>query len=114
MKNHIWAILFFAVLAAIAVICFTFPVVSKYEPSNQPKPEIVYTPDTLCVQQLEALQKENAILQDSILRLNSTIPIDCYMCCRRVEKINYYIKITEKNKDNEKFFLGWIRRTMSD
>jgi len=37
---------------------------------------------------------------------------DEYMNSRRVEKIKYYIRITERRPANKKFFFGWIKRTV--
>lgn len=58
------------------------------------------------------LQRENSALRDSLKFYRSTISEDEYMNSRRVEKIKYYIRITERRPANKKFFFGWIKRTV--
>lgn len=36
-----------------------------------------------------------------------------YANARKIEKIKYYIQITEKNPNNQNFFFGWVKRTMA-
>jgi len=53
-------------------------------------------------------------LEDSITKINTTIPYETYINARKIEKIKYYIDICEKNSNNKKYFYGWIKRTMSE
>lgn len=75
------------------------------------EPEIVYVEDTTKVTELEARIR---VMEDSLKFYRDSIPYDTYMNARRIEKIKYYISITEKKPSNQKFFYGWIRRTMSE
>ena len=75
------------------------------------KIDTVYFEDTLRVEQL---QLQVQYWQDSVYYLTTTMPLKDYMNERKVEKIKYYISITERNPNNRKFFYGWIKRTMSE
>lgn len=60
------------------------------------------------------LEADVCYWRDSVYYLNSTIPIDVYFNARKIEKIKYYISITENRPANRKFFYGWIRRTIQE
>lgn len=66
------------------------------------------------VDRVRELEADVRYWRDSVYYINSTTPIDNYLDARKVEKIKYYISITEKNPNNKKFFYGWIKRTMSE
>ena len=66
------------------------------------------------VELINKLKADVVVWKDSVDYLNSTIPLDVYMNARKIEKIKYYIDITERNSNNKKFFYGWIRRTIAD
>ena len=74
-------------------------------------PDIVYVADTAKVRELEG---KIILLEDSLKFYRDSIPYDTYINARRIEKIKYYISITEKKPSNQKFFYGWIRRTMNE
>ena len=63
-------------------------------------------------QEISRLQKENKELKDSLKLYQSTITEEQYMNSRRIEKIRYYVHITERRPANKKFFFGWIKRTL--
>ena len=73
--------------------------------------DTVYIADSAKVMQL---QTEVRFWQDSVSYLNRTMPLEMYMDARKVEKIKYYISITERNPNNRKFFYGWIKRTIAE
>lgn len=75
------------------------------------EPEIIYVEDTARIAELE---KELFIVKDSLKFYRDSIPYDTYINARRIEKIKYYIRITENKPSNQKFFYGWIRRTMNE
>lgn len=74
-------------------------------------PEIVYVEDSTKVVEL---QERIFMLEDSLKFYRDSIPYDAYINARRIEKIKYYIRITENKPSNQKFFYGWIRRTMDE
>lgn len=74
-------------------------------------PEIVYVEDST---KIEELQMKVFMLEDSLRFYRDSIPYDTYINARRIEKIKYYIRITENKPSNQKFFYGWIRRTMDE
>ena len=83
------------------------------------KTDTVYKPipDSMTLiskQVFEGINKKIITLEDSIIKLNTTIPYEHYINAMRIEKIKYYIKITENRPTNKKYFFGWIRRTMSE
>lgn len=71
----------------------------------------VLVADTVRIKELEA---DVAFWKDSVKLYKETIPFDVYMNARKIEKIKYYIQITERNGNNRAFFYGWIKRTMAD
>lgn len=73
--------------------------------------EVVYVTDTILILELK---DEIKILRDSLERVTNEITYENYINARRIEKIKYYINITERNPTNQKFFFGWVRRTMSE
>lgn len=79
------------------------------------------TVDTIYVEKVLRDTAYIAELEQEILRLRSvidsldtTMSYENYINARRIEKIKYYIAITEKNSNNKKFFYGWIKRTMTE
>lgn len=78
--------------------------------------------DTIILQaDLNRLKSDSTLLSQENLRLKKIIrsyqdSLDerIFMNERRIEKIRYYIRITEKNPKNKKFLLGWIKRTLSN
>lgn len=73
--------------------------------------EVVYVADTVLILELK---DEIKILRDSLEKITNEITYENYINARRIEKIKYYINITERKPTNQKFFFGWIRRTMSE
>lgn len=73
--------------------------------------EVIYVTDTVLISELKT-EIEN--LKDSLERVTNEITYENYINARRIEKIKYYINITERKPTNQKFFFGWIRRTMSE
>jgi len=73
--------------------------------------EVIYVTDTVLISELKT-EIEN--LKDSLKRVTNEITYENYINARRIEKIKYYINITERKPTNQKFFFGWIRRTMSE
>ncbi len=66
------------------------------------------------VDKVLVLEADVRYWRDSVYHLNSTIPLDVYFNARKIEKIKYYISITENRPANKKFFYGWIKRTMTE
>lgn len=103
-------------MKTIFVCLLMFFIVScKGTKSNEPvilvKQDTIFVVDTTLVSEL---QNEIEILRDSLEKVTSEITYENYINARRIEKIKYYINITEKNPKNQKFFFGWIKRTMSE
>ena len=91
--------------------------VSK-KPITVTEPEIML-PDTVTVvvedtARISELTEKIKSLEDTLRFYKDSIPYDVYINARRIEKIKYYIRITEKNPNNQKFFYGLIRRTMNE
>lgn len=78
-------------------------------------PDTVYIEvPTLNIERIKELEADVEYWKDSVQVMNTTIPFDVYMNARKIEKIKYYIQITERNGNNRAFFYGWIKRTMAD
>jgi hypothetical protein len=74
-------------------------------------PEIVYVTDSTKIMELE---DKIIMLETSLQFYRDSVPYETYINARRIEKIKYYIRITENKPSNQKFFYGWIRRTMDE
>lgn len=109
MKKIFWLILLFLIFLCI------LGCPSKKQFANVDYCDTIVIRDTVkdetIIQQLEQYIQQ---LEDSITKLNTTIPYETYINARRIEKIKYYIDICEKNPNNKKYFYGWIKRTMSE
>ena len=64
--------------------------------------------------QLETANQQISLLQDSVKFYRDSTEYENYINARRIEKIKYYINITDKKSTNKKYFFGWIKRTMSE
>ena len=105
--------LFICLLTALMVSCST--------KVQQPTEQLPIQPDTVYVEvpklneeRIKELEADVAYWKNVADSVSTTIPFDDYMNARRIEKIKYYISITEKNSNNKQFFYGWIKRTMSE
>lgn len=88
---------------------------------QKPTETVPIQPDTVYIEvpmlneeRIKELEADVAYWKEVAETADTSIPIDDYMNARRMEKIKYYITITEKNSNNKKFFFGWIKRTMSE
>lgn len=63
---------------------------------------------------IKSLEFKNDSLQNRVKHYRDSIDEKNYINERRIEKIKYYIRITQKNTRNKKFFYGWIKRTVSN
>lgn len=78
-------------------------------------PDTVYIEvPTLNQERIKELEADVEYWKNVADSVSNTIPYDTYMDARRIEKIKYYLSITEKNSKNKQFFYGWIKRTMSE
>lgn len=83
---------------------------------------IIQRTDTVILQDdLNRLRNDSTLLSQEDLHLRAVIrsyqdSVDerIFMNERRIEKIRYYIRITERNPKNKRFLLGWIKRTLSN
>lgn len=66
------------------------------------------------VNEIDSLLRALKQAQDSTKFYRDSVYYRNYINSRRIEKINYYIKICEKNTKNKKYFFGWIKRTMTE
>ena len=94
--------LFICLLTALMVSCGTR--------GQSPSEPVQVMPDTVYVE----VPTDVAFWKNVADSVSTTIPYEDYMNARRMEKIKYYISITEKNSNNKQFFYGWIKRTMSE
>jgi len=97
--------------------CNLTPCIDVGQPGKSVHYDTIY--DTVFVfadniRELNELKLELQCLKDSVYILNSSVPWDVYDNARKIEKIKYYISITERNAKNKTFFYGWIKRTMTD
>lgn len=105
--------LFICLLTALVVSCSTK--VQQPSETHPIQPDTVYVEvPTLNEERIKELEADVAYWKNVADSVSTTIPFDDYMNARRIEKIKYYISITEKNSNNKKFFYGWIKRTMSE
>ena len=88
--------------------------------ASKPEPEVRYVNvvDSSEIktlrEQLETANQTITLLQDSVKFYRDSTEYENYINARRIEKIKYYIKITENRSANKKYFFGWIRRTMNE
>lgn len=72
------------------------------------KPDTVFVADTTCLLQLQQMQLQLTRLQaskDSIGRL-------LFLSNYKVEKVRYYLNITLRDRSQDKFLKGWVRRAI--
>ena len=105
--------LFICLLTVLMVSCGT--------KGSTPSAPVQIMPDTVYVvvptlneERIKELEADVAYWKNVADSVNNTIPYEDYMNTRRIEKIKYYISITEKNSKNKQFFYSWIKRTMSE
>lgn len=72
--------------------------------------QIKVLPDGKTLNDLQEYKDSLQAYKDSL----HTIDYNNYINARRIEKIKYYITITEKKPTNKKYFFGWIKRTMTE
>lgn len=70
--------------------------------------------DEKLTERIEELERDVDYYKIYVDSTKNTIEYKNYINERRIEKIKYYITITERNPNNKKFFYGWVKRTMSD
>lgn len=105
--------IFICLLTALMISCSTK--VQKPTETVPIQPDTVYVEvPTLNEERIKELEADVAYWKSIADSVNTSIPFDDYMNARRMEKIKYYITITDKNSNNKKFFYGWIKRTMSE
>lgn len=105
--------IFICLLLTLMVSCSTK--VQKPTETVPIQPDTVYVEvPTLNEERIKELEADVAYWKEIVETADTSIPFDDYMNARRMEKIKYYITITEKNSNNKKFFYGWIKRTMSE
>ena len=105
--------LFICLLTALMVSCGTR--------GQSPSEPVQVMPDTVYIEvpllneeRIKELEADVAFWKNVADSVSTTIPYEDYMNARRMEKIKYYISITERNSNNKQFFYGWIKRTMSE
>lgn len=104
-------------LALSFSFCSTGNTLKRKKPVKEKDTVFVHVQDTIKVEdhgKIDSLEKELKIYQDSLVFYRDTVLYENYINARRIEKIKYYISITERKPSNQKFFYGWIRRTMSE
>lgn len=99
-------------LLIISILLFSCTSIKVVE-VEVPVYDTVYI-DTSDIDRVATLEADVRFWRDSVYAINSTIPIDVYFNARKIEKIKYYISITENRPTNKKFFYGWIKRTMAE
>ena len=96
---------------------------TSHEPdtlASKPEPEVRYvnvvdSSEIISLrEQLKTANAEISLLQDSVKFYRDSVEYENYINARRIEKIKYYINITDKKSTNKKYFFGWIKRTMSE
>lgn len=107
--------LFFCLLITFSCAFSTNIHSFRDEPKNPPSLDTVYVEvPTLNEERIKELEADVAYWKRIADSVNTVIPYNEYMNARKIEKIKYYISITERNPKNKQFFYGWIKRTMSE
>lgn len=117
MKTYNWIFLYFIFASCVLVSCLGLIVQCSRSSEIEQKSVVdtVYIEvPVLNEERIKELEADVEYWKNIVDSMNASIPYDYYINCRRVEKIRYYISITEKNPNNKKFFFGWVKRTMSD
>ena len=119
-------VLLFMVTAMLLTSCScsrTFSHSTNHEPdtlASKPEPEVCYvnvvdSSEIISLrEQLKTANKQISLLQDSVKFYRDSTEYENYINARRIEKIKYYINITDKKSTNKKYFFGWIKRTMNE
>ncbi len=107
------------ILFILMIGCKVAPVLKTEKPIVVIIYDTILVYDTITIyaddiRQLNELKADVEFWKDSVHILNTTIPLEVYENSRKIEKIKYYIAITEKKPQNKTFFYGWIRRTILD
>lgn len=113
MKNIFTFIFLFFIFSS----CSSENVVNNSYEDNTKSSFVVVKYDTVFVvdtAKIDSLAKRLKTIQDSLVFYRDSIRYNDYINARRIEKINYYIKICKNNPKNKQFFFGWIRRTMTE
>lgn len=101
----------------------TFGHSSNHEPdtlASKPEPEVrcvnvIDSSEIISLrEQLNIANSQISVLQDSVKFYRDSVDYENYINARRIEKIKYYINITDKRSANKKYFFGWIKRTMNE
>ena len=96
---------------------------SNHEPdtlASKPEPEVccvnvVDSNEIISLrEQLKTANEQISLLHDSVKFYRDSTEYENYINARRIEKIKYYINITDKKSTNKKYFFGWIKRTMNE
>lgn len=118
MSNTRMILLFLLVIFLLVVTfvcCSSGKNVEESEEEQLPDTVYIEVPE-LNSERIEMLEQEveywKSIVQDSLQ--TGTMSYTNYMNARKVEKVNYYISLCEKNSTNKKFFFGWIKRAMRE
>ena len=119
-------VILFCIMAMLMTACSCskpFGRSSNHEPdtlASKPEPEVCYVNvvDSIEIislrEQLKTANKQISLLQDSVKFYRDSTEYENYINARRIEKIKYYINITDKKSTNKKYFFGWIKRTMNE
>ena len=64
--------------------------------------------------EVETVRVDTVIRYDTVYMTTPVMTDECLEYKLMVMNIRHYIEITERNKNNQKFFYGWIRRAVSE
>lgn len=95
-----------------------------WQPALQPGAEVAFAPcdtvtsDTAIVYLTDSTsQKENEMLRwalDSIQLERDSFYVEMVLYKYKVKRVKKYVGIVERNRSQEKFLLGWIKRAIAD
>lgn len=119
-------VILFYIMAMLITACSCskpFGRSTNHEPdtlASKPEPEVRYvnvidSSEIISLrEQLNIANSQISVLQDSVKFYRDSTEYENYINARRIEKIKYYINITDKRSANKKYFFGWIKRTMNE
>jgi hypothetical protein len=72
-------------------------------------PKTIIVEDTT---KIKELRDSIVVLNGAVDSVSKVIHEEDVVNAYKLERIKYYVTITEKNKNNKQFFYGWVKRVM--
>lgn len=108
MKKRFISSVLMALVCAGLISCTTFHAKQPTPVESPGDTVIVMVPDTGCLLELN----KTRLKVDSLQAANDSIGRKLLLSNYKVEKVRYYLNITLRDRSQDKFLKGWIRRAL--